>query len=99
MDLRTYYTGEKENALYSWIALVVDKNLPFTAVEDETHRAASKHKPISYKTLLKYVGKLADQVKKDLKSILPPHFGLIFDGWTHKRLHIVAIFAEFGFYM
>jgi hypothetical protein len=44
---------------------------------------------------MKYIHLLADHVKEELKNSLPSHFGLLFDGWTYRRLHTVAIFAEF----
>jgi hypothetical protein len=34
-------------------------------------------------------------VTEDIKKSIPNKFGILFDGWTHQRFHLVGVFAEY----
>ena len=94
LDLRTVYQGEKESSLFYWISLVVDKNVPFSSVNDATFREGSKYKCICDNTLLKYTKLVCEHVKSIITAKLPKKFGLVFDGWTHNKKHFLAVFID-----
>ena len=64
----------------SWIEWIVFVDLPIYATENEFFRKNSKLEPTSYKTVSKYMTKLLDLIRLNIKSGLPKTFGLIFDG-------------------
>lgn len=97
VDIRAFLKGERENALNGWISLIVDRGLPFSAVNKQELRSISRLKPISYKTLMKNVMRLTAFVMEDIRINLPDKFGIIFDGWTNNRKHFIAIFSEYSF--
>ena len=71
---------QKQKNIFGWIRWIVQRNQPFTAVEDEETRKFSKWDPITVKTLMKYMNLLLENIFASLKSILPKYVGLIFDG-------------------
>lgn len=83
----------RDQDIYGWIRLIVMKNLPLSAVEDEEYRLQSKYGRISIKTLLKYMHLLGEEVRKEIVEKLDK-FGLLFDGWDdHNGTHYCGIFA------
>ncbi|KAL0248210.1 hypothetical protein GEMRC1_003446 [Eukaryota sp. GEM-RC1] len=58
-------------------------------------RKYSKLEPISRTTLSKYVTRLYTEVLQEMQSLLPPSFGLMYDGWKHgpTSTEYVGIFA------
>ena len=81
--------------VYGWLDWVVTKGLPFTFCEDETNCQYSRLKPLSYKTFMKYLGKVSDLVKQRIAQNLPEVFGLCFDGWSDDSVHYIGLFAYY----
>lgn len=81
--------------LHSWTRLVVELNLPFTYVDEPIVRKFSALNKICRKTLKKYMQLLRLKCQQKICKILPPTFGLMFDGWSKESEHFIAIFALF----
>ena len=73
------------------------ENLPFSFCENKRARKYSNingdGRPLSRKTLSKYVTLVSKNVRDRIKSLLPDTFGVIFDSWTHEGEHFTCIFA------
>ncbi|KAE9353676.1 hypothetical protein PR003_g3754 [Phytophthora rubi] len=55
----------------------------------------SRLKPISSKTLRKYLAATTKAVEKAMAAVIPPDFGAMIDGWTCFGEHYVAVIAIF----
>jgi hypothetical protein len=60
-------------------------------IDNEITQDMLNVKPISSKTLRKYILSLTPLVEKSIAEQLPGKFGLLFDGWTAKTVHYVAL--------
>ena len=76
----TKVVSDEAKNMASWIEWIVFADLPIYATENEYFRKNSKLEPTSYKTISKYMTKLLDIIRLNIKSSLPTTFGLIFDG-------------------
>ncbi len=83
----------KVKNMYSWLELIVMKNIPLTWVDDELIRKASCYDPISSNSLKKYMELLCRKMEEELRTTLPQKFGIIFDGWSEGNDHYLALFA------
>jgi len=94
--LMTYCVSDFSRDVYGWMDLTIGNFFPFTFVENNLVRQYCKLKAISRNTLLKYYGGVKLAVEEKLTEEMPPHFGLLFDGWSDgSGSHYVAIFAEY----
>ena len=85
------------NEVYSWMELVVMENLPFTIVESTWMRSNVKFKAtITRHSIADAVEATYEVVRKKVQEMLPPKFGLMFDGWSENGVHYVVSFAVFG---
>lgn len=92
--MKDYYVDAKTANLFGWIEWILSENLPFTFCEKKMTRKYSNLSPLSVKTLKKYMLLLASYVeKKIVTQELPNKFGLVYDGWTNKSTHFIALFA------
>jgi hypothetical protein len=73
----------------------VQRNQPLNEIDNEITRDMLNVKPISSKTLRKYNVSLTLLVEKSIAEQLPGKFGLLFDGWTARTVHYVALFASY----
>ena len=55
-------------------------DLPITVVENKLFRKNSNLNLTSYKTVSKYMTKLLEKIRSNIRKGLPKTFGLIFDG-------------------
>lgn len=86
---------EKSKNVFSWIEWIINDDLPFSFVDSLCTKKYSNLKSISSKTLEKYIVLLSTEVKKQIASVLPEKFSIIFDGWTSHNVHYIALFACF----
>ena len=87
------FMAPKQMAALQWIDMIVSLNLPFNTVEKGKARFYCTPKPISIKTMRKYLSMLTVAIEKKISIALPDQFGLIFDGWSSGSAHFVALFA------
>jgi len=78
----SFIPSNSAKKVYNWLRMVILCNLPFSIVDNEIFRECSNQDPIARNTLMKYIKQLDLEVTNNIKSILPDHFGLIFDGWS-----------------
>ncbi|KAG3200898.1 hypothetical protein PC128_g4296 [Phytophthora cactorum] len=86
---------EKVAIIYHWMEWVVDRNMPLSEVDHPTTRSMSRLKPISSKTLKKYLAATTRAVEKEIAKTTPPTFGAMYDGWTCFSEHYVALYIVF----
>ncbi|KAH9105198.1 hypothetical protein AeMF1_018909 [Aphanomyces euteiches] len=89
------FVSTKAGSLYGWNDLIVNRNLPFTIVEDEKFRKYTELEWTCKKTLQKTMRSLEILVEKKIADVLPKRFGLIMDGWSSHGTAYCAIFASF----
>jgi hypothetical protein len=72
--------SDEAKNMASWIEWIVFADLPIYVTENELFRKNSKLNATNYKTVSKYMTKLLELIRLNIKSGLPKTFGLIFDG-------------------
>jgi len=89
------FVSKKATAVFNWLNLIIEKNLPFNIVEDPLYRSAVKYDAISIKTLQKYAHTLVQLIERIIKTELDKHlsFGLVFDAWGENLLYFVSLFV------
>jgi len=89
--------NSKSASMFGWIEWIVESNLPFSIVTQQTYRRYSNLEPTSVKsvvrTMRRLVARVEDGVKHELSS--RASFGLEFDGWgkRHMKTKYVALLA------
>ena len=92
--------SNKINALYDWISIIVEKNLPIQSVEDPLLRQFSKHskqrisRVILKSVILRLVKLVEIRIAKEMKEAGCGSI-LVHDGWSHNSVHYVGLFASF----
>ncbi|ETI39568.1 hypothetical protein F443_14850 [Phytophthora nicotianae P1569] len=67
--------------------------MALSEVDDPMTRALAAIKPVSSKTLVKYMRHVASKVGPRISTDMGNQFGLMFDGWTSGIYHFIAIYA------
>ena len=67
--------------------------------ENEIFRGCIKLKEISRSTLTKHLRLTSAQHTKEIASILPDKFGIMFDGWSIGTQHYLGVFAVWESHM
>ncbi|KAL0227556.1 hypothetical protein RCL1_003700 [Eukaryota sp. TZLM3-RCL] len=65
----------------AWLLWTIDRDLPFTEVNNAKTKEVVNLKKICYNTLVKYALLLTDALKISISTMLPAKFGIMFDGW------------------
>lgn len=89
------FISRRQIEVFNILNWIIMRNLPISEVDDKDTRSILNTKPISSKTLRKYILALTPHVEKVISEELPDKFGLVFDGWTSGSTHYVAIFATY----
>ncbi|OWZ08124.1 hypothetical protein PHMEG_00019383 [Phytophthora megakarya] len=89
------FIDDKTHKVFSWIDMVLSCNLPFSFCETEAASNYVKIGSLSTDSLVKYMRLLVRAVETVIASNHPKSFGIIFDGWTFRSEHYVAVFASF----
>ncbi|KAG6960877.1 hypothetical protein JG688_00009376 [Phytophthora aleatoria] len=89
------FVSEKVASIYHWMEWVVDRNMPLSEVDHPTTCSMSRLKPISSKTLKKYLAATTQAVEKEIAKTIPPTFGAMYDNWTCFSEHFVALYIVF----
>lgn len=69
----------------------------FSVVDNRNVIKHIKYDKILMKTVMKYISKLSQRVEKKICEIFPGNFSIVFDGWTTREAHYVALYAKFPF--
>ncbi|GMF33445.1 unnamed protein product [Phytophthora fragariaefolia] len=89
------FIDDKTHKIFSWIDMLLSCNLPFSFCESEASSNYVKIGSLSTDSVVKYMRLLVREVETVIANILPKSFGTIFDGWTFRSEHYVAVFASF----
>jgi hypothetical protein len=89
------FVSDKIANIYHWMEWVVDRNMPLSEVDHPLTRSMSRLKPTSSKTLKKYIAATTKAVEKAIAKIIPPVFGVMYDGWSCFADHYVALFLAY----
>jgi len=76
----TRKVSAKAQNIHDWSESIIMDDLPFSFVENKYARKNTKLDPICRNTLMKYLDLLSIRVQETIAGIIPPKFGLIFDG-------------------
>jgi hypothetical protein len=88
--------NDKVTNMFKWISFIVEKNVPFSWVEDPEVRKITTLADTTRQTVKKYMKLLHAGVLAKIKASIPTHFGLIFDGWSDGAgHHAVALFVTY----
>lgn len=75
--------------------IVIMRLTPFSLVTNPFMRKHSAHAKLSVNTFMKYLQLMTHHVEKNVSKALPDRFALLFDGWSAKETHYVAIYATY----
>jgi hypothetical protein len=81
--------------MFGWIEFIVLRNQSLAEVDNEVTRGVVRFEKITSKLLRKTMLSLKEEVKKDLRKMLPDKFVLVFDGWTEGTDHYIAVNASY----
>lgn len=89
---------EREQAIFSFIQLIVLKNVPISAVEDNLYRSFCKYDvDLSRQTLKNVMFNLVELVENKITCEMTSTKGSIMhDGWTHAGTHHIGLFAMYA---
>ncbi|RHY10970.1 hypothetical protein DYB36_010151 [Aphanomyces astaci] len=90
------FVDAKATNLHAWVQWIVERNQPFSEVENPLTRNMSRLTPICVKTLKAAMDKVTRNVEAKIAAELPDVFGLCIDGWTDGSKHFCAIFATYA---
>ncbi|POM71659.1 Hypothetical protein PHPALM_11737 [Phytophthora palmivora] len=82
--------------IFKWMEWVIARNHALCEVDDPLTRALAAIKPVSSKTLVRYMRHVAVKVGERISQDMSDAFGLMFDGWTCGTHHFVAIYGVFA---
>ena len=90
------YTPE-ENALYDWLVLIIENNLPLTAVRNSNYKTFSRHNiSISYERIVEMLFALEEIVMEIIKKEMKGKKGCILhDGWTQSGVHYMGVYGTY----
>eukprot|EP00171_Calliarthron_tuberculosum_P005814 IDg5814t1 len=88
----------REKAMYSWLRLLILKNLPLSAVDDKEFRDFCKHDSVfCLKTIKATKLKLVEIVEEKIRDEMKKTKGAImYDGWTDNGVHYVGIYVVYN---
>ncbi|ETO59098.1 hypothetical protein F444_22528 [Phytophthora nicotianae P1976] len=87
------FADQRTMEIFMWMEWVM--NMAPSEVDDPMTRALAAIKPVSSKTLVKYMRHVASKMGSRISTDMGNQFGLMFDGWTSGIYHFIAIYAVF----
>eukprot|EP00731_Ephydatia_muelleri_P013975 Em0007g1285a len=90
-----YMLDSRSTNIFKWLEWIVMGELELIFCEKDLTRSNTKLKPISVKTLKKYMFKLVEAVEKkvSVKVSTAPSYALVFDGWSENSTHFIGLFV------
>ncbi|KAH9111106.1 hypothetical protein LEN26_013546 [Aphanomyces euteiches] len=88
--------SDKALNVFGCLDWIVHSNLPFSFFESARTKQYSDLDGIGATTVRKYLQLVTQQVESEVSSILPTKSGLMFDGWSSRNEHFLAVFAVFA---
>ncbi|KAF1791997.1 Ribonuclease H-like domain [Phytophthora cactorum] len=89
------FVDQRTMEIFKWMEWIVARNHALSEEEDPLTRSLAAVKPISSKTLMRYMRHVAVKVGARIAVDMNGQFGLMFDGWTSGTTHFVAIYGIF----
>ncbi|KAF1773919.1 Zinc finger, BED-type [Phytophthora cactorum] len=89
------FVDQRTMEIFKWMEWIVTRNHALSEVDDPLTRSLAAVKPISSKTLMRYMRHVATKVGARIAVDMNGQFGLMFDGWTSGTTHFVAIYGIF----
>jgi hypothetical protein len=74
---------------------MVHANLAFTFFSTARTKQYSSLRGMTPKTIRKYLHLVSDSIRLGITEDLPDSFGIIFDGWSCRNQHFIAVFATY----
>jgi hypothetical protein len=89
----------RDIALYEWMNIIVDKNLPISAIEDYDMRAFSRFPDVrlSSETLKATMFKMVEMIEKVIgEEMKEAALGAVmYDGWSQAGTHFIGMIATY----
>ncbi|KAG3084560.1 hypothetical protein PC121_g5373 [Phytophthora cactorum] len=89
------FVDQRTMEIFKWMEWIVARNHALSEVDDLLTRSLAAVKPISSKTLMRYMRHVAAKVGARIAVDMNGQFGLMFDGWTSGTTPFVAIYGIF----
>ncbi|KAG3246644.1 hypothetical protein PI124_g8646 [Phytophthora idaei] len=89
------FVDQRTMEIFKWMEWIVARNHALSEVDDPLTRSLAAVKPISSKTLMRYMRHVAAKVGARIAVDMNGQFGLMFDGWTSGTTHFVVIYGIF----
>ncbi|ETP52020.1 hypothetical protein F442_02918 [Phytophthora nicotianae P10297] len=74
------FVDQRTMEIFKWMEWVIARNMALSEVDDPMTRALAAIKPVSSKTLVKYMRHVASKVGSRISTDMGNQFGLMFDG-------------------
>lgn len=87
------FSSTRDSEVYKLLEWVIMRSHPLCEVDSPLTISLLNMKPLSSKTLRKYILSLVPLVENEIKTMLSKTFAIMFDGWTDNSIHYVAVFA------
>ena len=97
--LKSSSSTPKEDAVFSWIDIIVDKSWPLSYVEDDSVRAFSTHNfRLSAKYIKEVLYKLVELVEDAVAAEMSkaPIGAIMHDGWSKVSTHYFGLYATYS---
>ena len=89
--------SERENSIISYVSYIVLENCPFSIVTSKTYRRFNKYQcAVTVETIQETLLKLVELVELRIAKEMENTKGaLLFDGWSKRGVHYVALIASY----
>ena len=74
---------------------MVHASLAFTFFSTARTKQYSSLRGMSANTIRKYLHLVSDRIRLGITDALPDNFGIVFDGWSCRNQHFIAVFATY----
>ncbi|KAG3008832.1 hypothetical protein PC121_g16768 [Phytophthora cactorum] len=89
------FVDQRTMEIFKWMEWIVARNHALSEVDNPLTRSLAAVKPISSKTLMRYMRHVVAKVGARIAVDMNGQFGLMFDGWTSGTTHFVTIYGIF----
>ena len=89
--------SERENSVKSWVRLIILESCPFSIVTSTEYRRFNRFlTAVSVETVQITIIKMVELVEKRIQKAIEKTIGaVLFDGWSKRGVHYVAMVASY----
>ncbi|OWZ08719.1 hypothetical protein PHMEG_00018695 [Phytophthora megakarya] len=90
------FVNQRTMEIFKWMERVISRNMALSEVDHPMTHALAAIKPVSSKTLVKYMRNVASKVGMRIAADMGNLFELMFGGWTSGICHFIVIYGVFA---